>query len=51
MYARIVQKVGERRYWETWAKDVADIAQAHITRIKGLLADPESNPSKEFESS
>lgn len=48
MYARIVQKVGERRYWETWAKDVADIAQAHITRIKGLLNDPESNPSKEF---
>ncbi len=49
MYARIVQKVGERKYWETWAKDVADIAQAHITRINGLLKDPESNPAKEFE--
>lgn len=49
MYARIVAKVGERRYWETWAKDVADIAQAHITRIRGLLSDPESNPAKEFE--
>ncbi|CUR62099.1 putative Helicase [metagenome] len=49
MYAKIVQKVGERKYWETWAKDVADIAQAHITRIKGLLADPESNPAKEFD--
>lgn len=48
MYARIVQKVGERRYWESWAKDVADIAQAHISRIKGILSDPESNPSKEF---
>ena len=48
MYARIVKKVGERKYWETWAKDVADIAQAHITRIKGLLADPDSNPAKEF---
>ncbi|MGL5827172.1 MAG: DEAD/DEAH box helicase, partial [Nocardioides sp.] len=48
MYARIVQKVGERRYWETWAKDVADIAGAHITRIKGLLTDPESEPAKEF---
>lgn len=48
MYARIVQKVGERKYWETWATDVADIAQAHITRIKGLLADPGSNPAKEF---
>jgi len=48
MYAKIVQKVGERRYWEHWAKDVADIAHAHITRIKGLLADPDSNPAKEF---
>jgi predicted helicase len=48
MYARIVQKVGERRYWETWAKDVSDIAQAHITRINGLLADEDSNQAKEF---
>ncbi|QSR31329.1 damage-inducible protein [Nocardioides sp. S5] len=48
MYARIVQKVGERKYWETWAKDVADIAQAHITRINGLLKDPDSNSAKEF---
>jgi predicted helicase len=49
MYARIVQKVGERRYWETWARDVAEIAQAHITRIKGLLSDRESEQSKAFE--
>lgn len=49
MYARIVAKVGERKYWETWAKDVSDIAQAHITRIRGLLSDPESHPAKEFE--
>ena len=48
MYARIVQKVGERKYWETWAKDVADIAQTHIVRIRGLLADPASNASGEF---
>lgn len=48
MYARIVAKVGERRYWETWAKDVADIAAAHTTRIRGLLADPTSNPAREF---
>ncbi|MCF6734875.1 type ISP restriction/modification enzyme [Blastococcus sp. KM273129] len=40
MYARIVAKVGERRYWETWARDIADIAAAHVTRIKGLLATP-----------
>ncbi|WP_235737741.1 DEAD/DEAH box helicase [Nocardioides alcanivorans] len=49
MYARIVKKVGERRYWETWAKDVADIAAAHVTRINGLLADVNSPQSAEFE--
>lgn len=48
MYARIVAKVGERKYWERWASDIADIAQAHITRIRGLLADPDSDPAREF---
>jgi predicted helicase len=33
VYARIVRHVGSRRYWESWAEDVARIAQAHITRI------------------
>lgn len=37
IYARIVDKVGERQYWEAWAKDVAGIAQAHVTRIKAAL--------------
>ncbi|WP_352301899.1 type ISP restriction/modification enzyme [Kineosporia sp. NBRC 101731] len=49
MYAKIVAKVGERRYWETWAKGVADIAAAHITRIRGLLSDPSSNAAREFD--
>lgn len=48
MYARIVATVGERRYWETWAKDIADIAAAHVTRIKGLLASP-GPAAEEFE--
>jgi len=33
VYARIVRHVGSRVYWESWAEDVARIAQAHITRI------------------
>jgi predicted helicase len=33
VYARIVRHVGSRRYWESWAEDVARIAQDHITRI------------------
>jgi len=27
VFARMVQKVGDRRYWEQWAKSVAEIAQ------------------------
>lgn len=38
IYARIVDKVGERHYWEDWAKDIADIANRHVTRIKAVLA-------------
>lgn len=49
VYARIVKKVGERRYWESWARDVADIAHNHITRIRGLLKDPASAPALEFQ--
>lgn len=49
MFARIVHKVGERKYWESWAKDVAEIAQTHITRIQGLLADETSPQAREFE--
>jgi predicted helicase len=37
IFARIVQKCGDRRYWETWAKDVVVIAERHVTRIKALL--------------
>jgi predicted helicase len=40
IYAKIVKKVGDRRYWEDWAKDVSQIAERHTTRIKALLADP-----------
>ncbi|MFN8950487.1 MAG: DEAD/DEAH box helicase, partial [Aphanizomenon sp.] len=37
IYAKIVTKCGDRQYWEKWAKDVADIADTHISRIKALL--------------
>ena len=37
IYARIVDKVGERDYWDNWAKDVADIAIRQITRITSLV--------------
>lgn len=37
IYAQIVLKCGDRRYWEDWAKDVAQIAERHITRITALI--------------
>ncbi len=37
IYAKMVKKVGSRRYWESWAKDVAEIAQRHMDRIRMLL--------------
>ncbi len=40
IYARIVDKVGERHYWEDWAKDIAQIAARHVTRIRAALAIP-----------
>lgn len=40
IYARMVQKVGNKRYWEQWAADVAKIAQGYIERINRLIAVP-----------
>lgn len=49
IYAKIVKKCGSRRYWETWAKDIADIANRHIEEIKLLIKKPEIAPKfKEF---
>lgn len=33
IYAKMAQKVGDRQYWENWAKSVADIAERQIQRI------------------
>lgn len=48
IYARLVRKVGDRRYWEDWAKDVKGIADRHITRIRGILDGPDPRPREEF---
>lgn len=41
IYAKIVKKCGSRKYWEVWAKDIADIANRHIDQIKLLIKKPE----------
>ena len=38
IYARIVLKCGDRRYWESWARDVAQIADRHTLRLRQLVA-------------
>ncbi len=37
VFARMVQKVGDRRYWEQWAKNVAEIAERQVERINRLI--------------
>jgi predicted helicase len=40
IYAKLVQKVGNRHHWEDWANDISKIARTHIDRITGILEDP-----------
>ncbi|MCT2055871.1 DEAD/DEAH box helicase family protein [Dermabacter hominis] len=49
IYARMVKKVGSRTYWDQWAKDIAVIAQSHITRITTLVNDPSTAAAGQFE--
>jgi predicted helicase len=39
VFARMVNNVGDRRYWEQWAKSVADIATRQTKRISELVND------------
>jgi predicted helicase len=48
VFARMVQKVGDKRYWEQWAKSVADIAQRHTIRITKLINE-DAKHQKEFD--
>ncbi|KTT52949.1 damage-inducible protein [Pseudomonas oryzihabitans] len=50
IYAKIVEKCGNRHHWEDWANDIAKIARTHIDRIKGILENPEyTNEKATFE--
>ena len=42
IYAKIVEKCGDRKYWESWAKDVADIFRRLVGRIENLLDNPDN---------
>ena len=47
MYAKLVQKVGNRHHWEDWAKDIAKIARTHIDRITGILENEANTRERE----
>ena len=49
LFAKIVHKCGNRRYWEDWAKDVAEIAERHQMRIRAMLDKPYSKAKKAFD--
>lgn len=47
IYAKVVEKVGNRHHWEDWAKDIAKIAGRHIDRITGILDNPANTRERE----
>ena len=49
LYAKLVDKVGDRTYWEDWADDVAGIAEAQIIRITSLINAADGTVRDEFD--
>ncbi|MBE9882418.1 DEAD/DEAH box helicase [Enterococcus faecium] len=49
IYAKVVKKVGDRRYLEDWSEDVAKIAQRHIEQISIMIHDKNSRTAIEFD--
>ncbi|WP_375692237.1 DEAD/DEAH box helicase [Bartonella sp. AP4SXKL] len=47
--AKIVKKCGTRDYWEDWASNIAEIAKNHITRLTGILAEPNTEARQAFD--
>lgn len=46
--AIIVKKCGSQLYWSDWASDIADIAQAHVTRITTIVSPANKGPREVF---
>ena len=46
--SKIVEKCGDKRYWENWAKDVAEIFDRLVERIQNLLDNPENEALHEW---
>ncbi|MCT1456746.1 DEAD/DEAH box helicase family protein [Kocuria rhizophila] len=50
IYAKIVQKVGDREYWENWSATIAEVAAKHTERITALVTqDPSPEVAEQFD--
>ncbi|WP_208431758.1 DEAD/DEAH box helicase [Bartonella schoenbuchensis] len=47
--AKMVDKCGTRHYWKDWASNIAEIAKNHITRLTGILAEPDTEVRQAFD--
>ncbi len=47
IYAKVVQKCGNRHHWEDWANDIAKIARTHIDRIAAILENTDNAKERE----
>ena len=45
---KIVEKCGDKKYWESWAKDVAEIFGRIVGRVENLLENPENEALQEW---
>lgn len=48
IYARLVEKVGDKMYWENWGRSIGEIAKKFMDRIELLIKENE-NAHKYFE--
>lgn len=49
IFAKLVEKCGDRLYWENWAAEVGEIAKKYIARIARLVASHGGKYSDEFD--
>ena len=45
---KFVEKCGDRKYWESWARDVGEIFRKLVHRIESLLANPQNATLSEW---
>ena len=49
IFARLVEKCGDRQYWENWAGKVGEIARKYIERISRIVSEEGSEGRKYFD--